>query len=238
MRWIFGDLHGCVRSLERLLEATRFDAARDELWSVGDLVNTGPESAAALRLWIATGARGVLGNHDIHALRVRAGEREPREEDRLDELLAAPDGDELLAVLRELPLIASLPGVDGRPDVRLVHAGLHPGWRDLNAAAHRLAAIPRDESGWRDAELRFATRARCCTRRGRLLDDPGPPEVCKGSFRPWDAFYRGDDLVVHGHWARRGHYRGARTLGLDSGCVYGGPLTAWCLEEDRIVSIR
>jgi bis(5'-nucleosyl)-tetraphosphatase (symmetrical) len=70
------------------------------------------------------------------------------------------------------------------------------------------------------------------------LDDPGPPEVCKGSYRPWDAFYRGDDLVVHGHWARRGHYRGERTLGLDSGCVYGGPLTAWCLEEDRIVSIR
>jgi bis(5'-nucleosyl)-tetraphosphatase (symmetrical) len=54
---------------------------------------------------------------------------------------------------------------------------------------------------------------------------------------PWDSLYTGDTLVVHGHWAQRGYYRGRRTMGLDSGCVYGGKLTAWCQEEDRIVEI-
>ena len=56
-------------------------------------------------------------------------------------------------------------------------------------------------------------------------------------FRPWDEFYRGETLVVHGHWAQRGYYRGERTMGLDSGCVYGGPLTAWCQDEDRVVQV-
>ena len=238
MRWLFGDLHGCARSLERLLETIRYDAARDELWSVGDLVNTGPDSAAALRLWIAAGGKGVLGNHDIHALRVRAGTRKVRDEDRLNGLLVAPDAGELLAELRSLPLLAFLPGDDVARDVWLVHAGLHPAWDDLDAVARRLDTIPRDETGWREPELRFATRARCCTKRGEMLDDPGPPEVCAGRYRPWDEFYDGEALVVHGHWARRGHYRGERTMGLDSGCVYGGRLTAWCQEEDRIVTIR
>jgi bis(5'-nucleosyl)-tetraphosphatase (symmetrical) len=63
------------------------------------------------------------------------------------------------------------------------------------------------------------------------------PQDCEAPYRPWDDLYRGDTLVVHGHWARRGHYRGARTIGLDSGCVYGGKLTAWCQDEDRIVQV-
>ena len=64
------------------------------------------------------------------------------------------------------------------------------------------------------------------------------PEDCPPPFRAWDSFYAGDALIVHGHWARRGHYRGPRTIGLDSGCVYGGPLTAYCVEEDRVVQVR
>lgn len=238
MRWFFGDLHGCARSLERLLESIRFDSARDELWSVGDLVNTGPDPAEALRLWIASGGRGVLGNHDIHALRVRSGARKLRDEDRLSGLLAAPDAGELFDALRSLPLLAFLPGEDGARDVWLVHAGLHPAWDDPHEVARRFDGISRDETGWKDPKVRFATRARCCTKRGKMLDDPGPPQVCSGPYRPWDDFYKGKALVVHGHWARRGHYRGRRTLGLDSGCVYGGPLTAWCQEEDRVVAIR
>ena len=60
---------------------------------------------------------------------------------------------------------------------------------------------------------------------------------CPGGYRPWDAFYEGDPLVVHGHWAQRGLHRGGAVLGLDSACAWGGPLTAWCAEEDRLVQV-
>jgi bis(5'-nucleosyl)-tetraphosphatase (symmetrical) len=237
MRWIVGDIHGCASALGRLLETIRYDPSRDELWSVGDLVNTGTESLAALRLWIGTGARGVLGNHDIHALRVYAGKRSVRPEDTLGELLAAPDAGELLAALKSLPLLAHLPGDDGAAGVWIVHAGLHPSWRDLHATARRVNAGPRDDAWFKSPESRFATRVRCCTPDGEMLDDPGPPGECPAPYRPWDSLYAGDAFVIHGHWGKRGHYRRRRTMSLDSGCVYGGPLTAWCQEDDRIVQV-
>jgi len=102
MRWVVGDIHGCAREFEDLLEAIRFDAGRDELWSVGDLVNTGPDSLDVLRLWRDAGGRAVVGNHDIYALLVRSG-RAPRRTDRLERVLAAPDADELLSRLRASP---------------------------------------------------------------------------------------------------------------------------------------
>jgi bis(5'-nucleosyl)-tetraphosphatase (symmetrical) len=220
MRWVVGDIHGCAGAFERLLEAIRFDPSRDELWSVGDLVNTGPDSAAVLRLWRATGGRGVLGNHDIHALRVRAGSRKRRKEDTLDDLLGAVDAGELLASLRSLPILVRLPGGRQVREAWIVHAGLHPDWSDLPAVAGRINALQRDDAGPLRPEIAFATRARCCLPSGEMLS------------------FVGEALVVHGHWARRGHYRGERTIGLDSGCVYGGPLSAWCQEEDRVVQVR
>jgi bis(5'-nucleosyl)-tetraphosphatase (symmetrical) len=237
MRWFVGDIHGCRGAFERLLERIRFDPARDELWSVGDLVNTGTDSAEVLRLWIETGAQGVMGNHDAHALRVLAGTRALREEDTLQELLQSTDVEPLMSAMRSLPLLVHLPGGDTVRDVWLVHAGLHPGWSDLHAVADRINAGPHDESWLLGPELRFATRARCCAPSGEMLDLPGPPEDCVAPYRPWDSYYGGEALVVHGHWAQRGYYRSERTLGLDSGCVYGGPLTAWCQEEDRIVQV-
>jgi bis(5'-nucleosyl)-tetraphosphatase (symmetrical) len=238
MRWVVGDIHGCAGAFERLLEAIRFDPSRDELWSVGDLVNTGPDSAAVLRLWRATGGRGVLGNHDIHALRVRAGSRKRRKEDTLDDLLGAVDAGELLASLRSLPILVRLPGGRQVREAWIVHAGLHPDWSDLPAVAGRINALQRDDAGPLRPEIAFATRARCCLPSGEMLSFVGPPGECPSPHRPWDDFYRGEALVVHGHWARRGHYRGERTIGLDSGCVYGGPLSAWCQEEDRVVQVR
>lgn len=237
MRWFVGDIHGCAGALERLLEAVRFDPARDELWPVGDLVNTGRDSAATLRLWRETGARGVIGNHDIHALRVHAGLRPRREEDSLDDLLAAPDVEELMELLRALPVLAWLPGEGEARDVWLVHAGLHPAWDDLHAVARRLNGAPRDESWLRHPDVRFATRVRCCTPAGEMNDSPRPPEDCTGPHWPWDQYYSGEALVVHGHWAWRGFYRNERTMSLDSGCVYGRELTAWCQDDDRIVRV-
>ncbi|NVB39648.1 metallophosphoesterase [Pseudenhygromyxa sp. WMMC2535] len=240
MRWIVGDLQGCAREFERLLETIHFDPARDQLFAAGDLINRGPDSLATLRLWRAVGGLGVIGNHEVYALCARSG-RWPRKHDTLDALFAAPDADELLAELRALPALRFLPGepkrTGGTPDVWLVHAGLDPRWSDLHALADALAAPPHDDDWLLGEDLSFATRVRCCTAEGERSRFDRQPEDCPPPYRPWDEFYEGDALVVHGHWAWRGHYRGPRTLGLDSGCVYGGPLTAWCMEEDRVVQI-
>jgi bis(5'-nucleosyl)-tetraphosphatase (symmetrical) len=117
----------------------------------------------------------------------------------------------------------------------LVHAAVHPSWRDLAAQA---AAFPSPAADTPDDDVKFAITARCCDRLGTRAKGTGPPEECPEGSRPWDDFYRGERTVIHGHWASRGHYRNGRVLGLDSGCVYGGGLTAWCADEDRIEWVR
>lgn len=237
MRWVVGDIHGCAIQLDRLLAAMRFDPGRDELWSVGDIVNTGPDSLEALKLWRDVGGRAVLGNHDIHALRVLAGTRSKRREDTLDALLESGEGRSLLEGMRNWPIMTYLPGDAHVRDAWIVHAGLRPDWSDLEAVAERLNKGERDEEWLTRPEVAFATRVRCCTPEGELDKNPGPPRSCRPPFAPWDFLYRGHTRVVHGHWAMRGSYRGKSTLGLDSGCVYGGRLTAWCQEEDRTVDV-
>lgn len=235
MRWIVGDLQGCVRELEQLLDAIAFDPAHDQLWSAGDLINRGPDSLATLRLWRSLGGRGVIGNHEVYALCVRSG-LWPRKRDTLDELFAAPDADELLAWLRSLPAMVCLPGA--ARELWLVHAGIHPQWIDLHAVAARLAAREHDDDWLLSDEVSFLTRVRCCTESGERSSFDREPEGCPPPYRPWDAYYSGDALIVHGHWAWRGHHRSGNVIGLDSGCVYGGPLTAYCVEEDRVVQVR
>jgi bis(5'-nucleosyl)-tetraphosphatase (symmetrical) len=238
MRWLVGDVQGCALELEDLLRAVRFDPGRDELWCVGDLVNRGPDSLATVRLWQAVGGRGVIGNHEVYALCARSG-RWPRKRDTLQALYDAPDADALLGALRALPALAWLPGERdvGVHDVWVVHAGVSPQWTDLHAVAARINPLPHDDDWLESDDVSFATRVRCCTPTGERHRHDRKPEDCPEGYPPWDSVYRGDALVVHGHWAFRGHYRGERTLGLDSGCVYGGPLTAWCQQEDRVVQV-
>ena len=233
-----GDVQGCARELEDLLAAIRFERGRDELVCAGDMINRGPESLATLRLWLDVDGRAVLGNHDVYALCARSG-RWPRKHDRLQALFEAPDADELFARLRSLPVLLHLPTPDHAPkrDAWVVHGGVHPQWTNLHAAADQLNAGRHDDDWLESEPVRFATSVRCCTEDGRRSKWDAAPEGCPAPFRPWDDFYRGDALVVHGHWARRGHYRGRRTIGLDSGCVYGGVLTAWCQDDDRIITV-
>lgn len=236
MRWIVGDIQGCARELGDLLDEVRFDPGRDELWCLGDMINRGPDSLAVMRLWRDVRGRAVIGNHEVDALLAHSGTR-PRKLRNLKELFEFPDASVLMERLRDLPLLEFLPSAGKGPDVWAVHAGVDPRWADLEGLAAEVNGSPHDDAWLQSAEVDFATNVRCCTREGRRWNHTGPPEDCSEPYRPWDSLYRGGTLIVHGHWAARGHYRGKRTLGLDSGCVYGGKLTAWCQEEDRIVQV-
>jgi len=228
-RTIFvGDIQGCRVELERLLVELRFDPAADELHPVGDFVNRGPDSAGVLRLCRSLGAGGVLGNHDVLLLRVARGMRRWRERDTAQDVLAASDGEELVAWLGARPLVRSFPGVI------CVHAALDPRWKDPLAALARLDPL-REEP-----DLSFAISARYCDAHGARpkQDWPAPPPP----FRPWHDYWPIDAsekrTVVYGHWARAGLVVKPQVRGLDSGCVWGGKLSAWIAEEDRIVQVQ
>jgi bis(5'-nucleosyl)-tetraphosphatase (symmetrical) len=220
-----GDIQGCRTELEALLRELQFDPAEDALHPVGDLVNRGPDSVGTLRLLRRLGARPVLGNHDLHLLRVAAGTRRLREGDTFSDVLEAPDRDELLAWLRGLPFARALDGV------LLVHAGVHPLWKDPVA---RLAGI---DPCVRHPDTDFVTRVRLCDREGRRPEEPSADE--HGRFEPWFDFLppRPDRTVVFGHWAQQGLLVRPGLRGLDTGCVWGHELTAWIREEDRLVGV-
>lgn len=245
MRWIVGDLQGCARELDDLLERVRFERGRDELWSVGDLINRGPDSLRTLEIWRDVGGRAVIGNHEVYALLAHSG-RGPRKRDTLDQLFASAEVATWMATLRALPMIAFLSGDRAAKmrDVWIVHAGIDPRWPDLHTVSARMESCAHDDAWLESEAVRFATRVRCCMRNGERAKDDGQRADCPPPFHPWDQLYaeRAAKLdqpprIVHGHWAWRGHYRAEHVIGLDSGCVYGRGLTAWAMEEDRIVTI-
>jgi bis(5'-nucleosyl)-tetraphosphatase (symmetrical) len=226
-RIFIGDIQGCSQELRRLLDRLRFDPSHDDLEPVGDFVNRGPDSAGVLRLMRSVNAGGVLGNHDLHLLRVAAGTEPLRRKDTFADVLRAADRDDLVSWL------AARPFVRAWPDVLLVHAGLHPRWRDPERV---LAGLTPLADG---AEAEYVTQVRYCTAEGARpesdQEDPGPP------FAPWFDFYRQNGvekrIVVFGHWSARGLIFEPRLRGLDTGCVWGRKLTAWVAEEERFVDV-
>ncbi len=226
-RIFVGDVQGCREELEHLLEAVRFDPASDEVHPVGDLVNRGPDSAGVLRLARQLGFGGVLGNHDLHLLRVAAGSRRPHQRDTFDSLLEAEDRQELLAWLAARPFVRTW------PDVVCVHAALHPLWADPRATLTGIDPLQVD------ARSDFATRARYCDSQGHRPDAdwPPPPDPFRPWFEHWQARPDEPRTVVFGHWARMGLVSKERVRGLDTGCVWGKQLTAWIAEEDRLVHV-
>ena len=249
--WVIGDIHGCWETLQRLLERIRWDGTRDRLWLIGDLVNRGPGSLAVLR-WAAREPRldAILGNHDLHLLARAAKLVGARPGDRLEEVLASEDREDLLGWLWRRPLIQRLGGTV------LVHAGLLPEWdaaaaqsladsasRRLDALLPLLARKPRPKwSADVDGDERLAaavaifTRLRVVRADGRpKLSFTATPESAPEGCRPW---FEGSRLVaegnraVFGHWALMGFRRGPGAVCIDSGCVYGGRLTALRLDDD------
>ncbi|HEV3182471.1 MAG TPA: symmetrical bis(5'-nucleosyl)-tetraphosphatase [Steroidobacteraceae bacterium] len=256
-RYAIGDLQGCVEELRALLARLKFSADRDRLWFVGDLVNRGPDSLATLRLVRGLGDNAVvvLGNHDLHLLAVACGVQRRRRSDTLDAVLAAPDRDALLEWLLQRPL-AHLEGSD-----LMVHAGLVPQWtaaRTLALAAEVASALRRapralfglmygdEPERWDERlagaeRLRFIinvlTRLRLCTADGRVdISIKGPPPPPPSPLRPWFEHPQRasrDVRVIFGHWSALGLVERPGVLGLDSGCVWGGTLTAADLDSDR-----
>jgi len=257
--YAIGDVQGCLSSLQRLLDLIRFDPSTDRLWFVGDLVNRGPASAATLRFvrGLAAQAVCVLGNHDLHLLAVAAGCAKLRKDDRLADVLAAPDRDELLDWLRSRPLMHVEHGH------ALVHAGLLPGWtivraralaeeveRSLRAADYRglLAYMygnrpPRWSEDLTGAArtrvlINAMTRMRVCTRDGEMdLSYKGESLELPAGRMPWFAVperaSRGTP-VVFGHWAALGLVLEPDLIGLDTGCVWGRELSAVRLEDRQL----
>jgi bis(5'-nucleosyl)-tetraphosphatase (symmetrical) len=227
-RIFIGDVQGCSDELRRLLDRVGFDPSTDDLEPVGDFVNRGPDSAGVLRFMRSVDAGGVLGNHDLHLLRVAAGTEHVQSKDTFGDVLAAADRDDLVDWLAARPFVRSW------PDVLLVHAGIHPRWEDPESVLAGLNAFT-DRS-----EADFATCVRYCTPEGSRpasdKRDPGRP------FAPWYDFQRRrlrarKKIAVFGHWAARGLVVEPTLRGLDTGCVWGGKLTAWIAEENRIVDV-
>jgi bis(5'-nucleosyl)-tetraphosphatase (symmetrical) len=253
-RYAIGDVQGCHEELRALLTLLKFSPDRDRLWFVGDLVNRGPHSLETLRLVRALGdnALTVLGNHDLHLLAVMHGARPKRKSDTLDAVLAAPDRAALAEWLLTRPLAHAAAG-----DL-LVHAGVVPQWtvattlalaREVEAALRRNPArffermYGNEPDRWSAdlagmERLRFAvnvlTRLRVCTAEGQIdLDLKGPPPPPPSPMRPWFTFASRasrDTRIIFGHWSALGLVRSHGVVGLDSGCVWGGALSALDLD--------
>ena len=249
--YAIGDVQGCYDELQALLEQMHF-GARDRLWFVGDLVNRGPKSAEVLRFVRGLGERAVvvLGNHDLHLVTQHEGFERPRADDTFQDVLAAPDRRELVDWLRKRPLMHAADGY------ALVHAGLLPQWSTARAlelareVEHALAG-PRyreflvnmygsEPAHWSDAltgwdRLRVIvnamTRMRFCTRAGKMdfrAKGTKPPR----GYRPWFELRPSrEPTILCGHWSALGLKLTSKLAALDSGCVWGGSLTALALED-------
>jgi bis(5'-nucleosyl)-tetraphosphatase (symmetrical) len=259
--YAIGDIQGCYDPLRRLLDQIGFDAGRDRLWFVGDLVNRGPQSLEVLRFVksLKDAALVVLGNHDLHLVMQAEGFGKGSDEDTLADVLAAPDRDELMAWLRAWPLFH----VEG--EFGLVHAGLLPQWsmaqaQALSDEAHAALVSPdyrdflahmwgSEPVAWRDdlagwdrlrVVVNSMTRMRFCRPDGSMeLRAPGakgPPERGPAGCVPWfnaPGRASADHTIVCGHWSALGYVQTENLLALDSGCLWGGSLTAVRLEDRK-----
>jgi bis(5'-nucleosyl)-tetraphosphatase (symmetrical) len=254
-----GDLQGCLEPLDRLLAQLPSDA---RLVFVGDLINRGPDSLGTLRRVMALGDRAIalLGNHDLHFLAVAAGIRPPHAEDTLHDILDAPDRDELIRWLRHRPLAHTENGA------LFVHAGILPAWshtKALSLASEVEQELRGDQFehflhnmygnqplAWSEALvgparwrciLNAMTRMRYVSDQGEMdLKHKGSPLKAPPGYHPWYLHPQrawAGQTVIFGHWSTAGLVQRADAIGIDTGCVWGGALTAVLWPERQFIQL-
>jgi bis(5'-nucleosyl)-tetraphosphatase (symmetrical) len=261
--WMIGDIQGCCGSLDTLLlQPDLLDDPDTHFWFAGDLVNRGPQSLATLRRIISLGERAtvVLGNHDLHLLAMAAGVRKTGKKDTLDEVLAADDAQDIIDWLRFQPLAHFEYGH------LLVHAGVLPQWdaEETVALAAEVESALQSSDWKKHLQLMYGntpdqwddrlkgpdrlrviinalTRVRFCDKQGRMLlnvkNEPAPGDK---SLVPWFNLPKRatrDVTVVFGHWSTLGLKLDNDVICLDSGCLWGGHLTAVRLQDHAVVQI-
>jgi bis(5'-nucleosyl)-tetraphosphatase (symmetrical) len=260
--YAIGDVQGCHPELQRLLDRLRFDPASDRLWFCGDLVNRGNQSLEVLRLVHSLREHCVvaLGNHDLSLLAVaeRDAEARSRTNPDLRRVLEADDAPVLLEWLRGQSLMHH----DATLGFTLVHAGLAPSWT-LKQALHIAREVERALRGpghhallhrmfgnrpsrWSSrlhghdrlrAAINIFTRMRYCDAHGRIdFDAKGTPGTQRAGLYPWfevPGMKQRDTRIVCGHWSALGRFAGLGIHAIDTGCVWGGQLTALRLDGDE-----
>jgi bis(5'-nucleosyl)-tetraphosphatase (symmetrical) len=264
--YAIGDIQGCFATLEKLLEQIQFDADKDTLWFTGDLVNRGPQSLSSLRFVKALGPkhRTVLGNHDLHLLAVAYGAHAGSPDDTLQDILTAPDKNELLTWLQQQPLMHYDPTLN----YAVTHAGIAPQWNLSKALqlAREVETVLQSENAneffqhmygnqpdqWQDTlagwdRLRcitnYFTRMRFCYADGRLeLKAKGTLASHPENTMPWFQVPNRANAgvpIVFGHWAALGGVTNTpNTYALDTGCIWGFDLTAMRLEDRKRFSVK
>lgn len=253
--YCIGDIQGCDSALSRLLDTIGFSASRDTVYLLGDLVNRGPDSAAVLRRSMRHGdaIRCLLGNHDLHLLAAAAGARKPSRRDTLASVLDAPDREALLAWVRQQPLARA--HTHAGQTLLMVHAGVLPAWSvaDTLAYADEVQAVLRSPElpaflqamygntpdRWSDPltgtdRLRVIvnalTRLRFCSADGVMdFESTESASAAPPGLMPWfDVPGRrtAGTVMAFGHWSTLGWLNRSDLLGLDTGCVWGGCLSA------------
>ncbi len=260
--YAIGDIQGCYKSLQRLLDRIAFAPRSDTLWLVGDLVNRGPDSLLTLRFLQSLGSsvRPVLGNHDLFLLAAAEGIVTLRPKDTIQDVLNADDCSDLINWLRRQPL------QQREGSFFMVHAGLHPRWTieqavslakevegvlagpDYNTLLQELFHGPTRQ--WDPAATgmerlvsiaRVFTRLRTISLTGEISSFSGPPEDAPAGFMPWFRIpdrRSNEGIIITGHWAALGLHIEPNLLAIDSGCVWGRQLTAVRLEDRAVYQVE
>ena len=258
--YAIGDIQGCAKTLLALLETLEFNPKFDQLWLAGDLVNRGPDSLKVLRYIysIKESVKIVLGNHDLHLLAVASGVGTMRPDDSIHDILNASDRNDLLKWLRQQPLFFK----DG--EYAMVHAGILPTWDFTKAKALSLeietllqsdryiellanmrgskpSSWSEELAGWERCRVlvNAFTRLRICDKKTGHMDFSykGPYDTIPEPSAAWfdlPTERPADVTLICGHWSALGVHQKSNLASLDSGCVWGGPLTAYCLDTREI----
>jgi len=264
--YLVGDIQGCFSSLQRLLEKINFDPATDKLWSCGDVVNRGGQSLQVLQLLKSLGSSVSisLGNHDLHLLANYESFPDGNSGNpEFDAIFTSPDCETLMTWLRGQPMAIW----SEEHQLLRVHAGVIPqwDWQTAISAGKEVSAVlqsdqrgeffkhmygnqPRrwkeQRSGWKRLRLitNILTRLRFCDEKGRgIYNSSGPPGSQPPLYKPWFKHKHRltrEVTVAFGHWAALGLKAKKRYIAMDSGCVWGGKLSAFRLEDRALIQVR